>query len=142
MTALGLASRLRPAHARLLLLGGLALALLPLSRRAPRPQAIRLELPARYREMEGRVDVSWTRDGDAEALGGFSVTFPEGANASLRREISAPDGKYRVDVSLEGRGLRRGNGGGPGKDPPRLEIARQLSLNGAEVRVVLEDTPP
>ncbi|HEX3594684.1 MAG TPA: hypothetical protein VHU80_06270 [Polyangiaceae bacterium] len=134
----GLASRLRPVHARGLLIAGLLVSLVPLSRRTPRTQVIRLELPPRFRETEGRVDVSWTREGDTEPLGGFTLTFPEGAPASLRREISAPDGIYRLYISLEALGKT----GVTAKAPARLEIARQLSLNGAEVRVLLEDTPP
>jgi hypothetical protein len=133
-----LGSRLRPMHARVLLVVGLLLSLLPLSRRTPREQTVVFELPGPFRECAARVEVSWTRDGDAEPLGGFTMTFPEGAPASLRREISAPDGKYRLDVSLE-RPKKRGPGRG---GPARVEFTRQLSLNGGEVRVLLEDTPP
>jgi hypothetical protein len=134
----GLASRLRPVHARGLLIAGLLVSLVPLSRRTPKTQFIRLALPSRFRGSEGKVEVSWTREGDAEPLGGFTLTFPEGAPASLGREISAPDGKYRLDISLE----ELGKAILPGRAPARIEIARQLSLNGAEVRVLLEDTPP
>jgi hypothetical protein len=127
-------------HARAILVVGLLLALVPLSQRAPRTQVVVLDVPERFRDGETRVEVSWTRDGDADPLGGFTMTFPEGAPASLRREISAPDGKYRLDVSLE-RSKDRVSRGGPA-GPARVEFTRQLSLNGGEVRVLLEDTPP
>ncbi|HVW30666.1 MAG TPA: hypothetical protein VHC69_35160 [Polyangiaceae bacterium] len=130
--------RLRPIHARILLVVGLLLSFLPLSRKTPRQQTVVLDVPERFRDGEARVDVSWTRNGDTEPLGGFTMTFPEGAPASLRREISAPDGKYRLDVSLE-RSRKRGPAGG---GPVCVEFTRQLSLNGGEVRVLLEDTPP
>jgi hypothetical protein len=139
-----LRSRLRPIHARILLVTGILLALLPLSRRTPHAQTLVLQVPTWFRETESRLEVSWTRDGDAEPLGGFTMTFPEGAPASVRREISAPDGKYRLDVTLER--AKRGNVPGKradaGRRPALVEITRQLSLNGGEVRVLLEDTPP
>jgi hypothetical protein len=139
MTGLsGLTSRLRPAHARGLLIAGLLVSLIPLSRKTPKTQVLLLELPARFRETEGRVEVSWTREGDTEPLGGFTLTFPEGAPASLRREISAPDGKYRLDVSLEAVAKSPATS----RAPAPVEITRELSLDGARVRVLFEDTPP
>jgi hypothetical protein len=142
MNVLGtLGSRLRPIHARAILVAGLLLALIPLTQRAPRTQVVVLEVPERFRDGESRVEVSWTRDGDTEPLGGFTMTFPEGAPTSLRREISAPSGKYRLDVSLE-RSKNGGSLGGGAGGPVHVEFTRQLSLNGGEVRVLLEDTPP
>ena len=139
MNVLGtLGSRLRPMHARAILVVGLLLALLPLSQRAPRTQVVVFDVPERFRDGESRIEVSWTRNGDTDPVGGFTMTFPEGAPASLRREISAPDGKYRLDVSLE-RSKNRGKAAG---GPVRVEFTRQLSLNGGEVRVLLENTPP
>jgi hypothetical protein len=137
----GIGSRLRPFRAGGLLLVGLLVSLVPLSRRAPKTQVILLVVPERFRDSRGQVDVSWTRDGDTEPLGGFTLAFPDGLPASLRREISVPDGKYRLDVAL----AKAGGAGGIGKtvhDESRIEIARQLSLDGTEVRVLLEDTSP
>jgi hypothetical protein len=130
--------RLRPMHARAILVVGLLLALWPLSHKAPRAQVVVLEVPQRFRDGETRVEVSWTRSGETEPLGGFTMTFPEGAPASLRREMSAPDGKYRLDVSVE----RSKNGATAAGGSARVEFTRQLSLNGGEVRVILEDPPP
>lgn len=125
-------------HARGLLLAGLLVSLIPLSRHAPKAQFLVLVVPDEFRDSNARVEVSWTRDGDTEPLGGFTLAFPEGLPASLRREISAPNGTYRLDVALEPRE-------GPGKAVHargRIEIARQVSLDGSPVRVLLEDTPP
>jgi hypothetical protein len=143
---------LRPRYARAVLVAGLLVSLVPLSRRAAKAQSIRFELPARFRQAAGRLSVSWTRDGDTEALGGFTLTLPAGTPASLLRDISAPSGIYRVDISLE----RVNEVGDPGRESgapmrparevrpepaERIEITRQLSLDGTQVRVILEDTP-
>ena len=130
---------LRPRYARAVLVAGLLASLVPLSRRAAKAQSIRFELPARFREAPSRLSVSWTREDDTEALGGFTLTLPAGTPASLLRDISAPNGIYRVDISLE----RVNEVGDPGRaaEATELEITRQLSLDGTQVRVILEDTP-
>lgn len=133
-------SWLRPRHARAVLVVGLLASLAPMSRRMAGPQSIRFELPARFRDANARLQVSWARDDDTEALGGFTLTLPAGAPASLRRDISAPNGIYRLDISLE-RLNEAGEPGLVGGGRGRLEITRQLSLDGTEVRVILEDTP-
>lgn len=143
---------LRPGHARAVLVVGLLASFAPLSRRAASPQSIRFELPARFRDIESRLEVSWSREGDTDALGGFTLTLPAGSPASLRRDISVPDGIYRVDITLErltegaspgkaGKGDRTDKAVQPGPELGRVEFTRQLSLNGTEVRVILEDTP-
>jgi len=134
----GLDSGMRPIVARALLLGGLLLSLVPLFKRTPRTQAVVFVLPEWFRGGDSRITVAWTLEGDPEALGGFTMTFPDGAPASLRREISAPDGRYRLDVSLE----HAENPKTTGRRSTRVEITRRLSLNGGEVRVVLENPPP
>ena len=131
-------ARLGAGRARLLLVLGLLVALLPLSRRAPHPQVLVLDVPESFRDRPARVAVVWTRAGDTEPAGGMTLTFQEGAPALIRRELSAPDGTYRLDVALDA----SRPSAAPANGAAHVEITRQLSLNGAEVRVLLENTPP
>ena len=87
------------------------------------------------------MEVAYTRAGDSEPLGGYTLAFPNGAPRTARQEITAPDGRYRLDVSLE----FRGEAGQRGKEGPvavRNDMSREVSFTGTDIRVILEDTPP
>lgn len=137
--------RLRPIYARGLFLAGLASALVPLSRRFPKAQTLLLELPSRLHGAPGKVEVAYTRDGDSEPLGGYTLAFPSGAPRTVRREISAPDGRYRLDVSLDfgaGEQAKQAKTAKASILPVRNEVSREVSFTGTDIRVILEDTPP
>jgi hypothetical protein len=116
---------------RVLLAVGVVLALSPLSERLPREQALRLELPPSLREEAHRMAVTWTRQGDVEPAGGFTVTLPPHSPASVRHELSVPNGAYQLDIEVEGGDVQAG---------AHTELRRNVTLTGGEVRVLLENT--
>jgi hypothetical protein len=117
---------------RVLLAVGVVAAASPFADRLPRDQAIRFELTAAQRQNASRIAVTWTKRGEAEPSGGFTMSLPAGAPPSIRHELSTPNGDYSVDVDVE-----VGTGGSAAA---RSELHRNVTLTGGEVRVLLENT--
>lgn len=115
---------------RALLLLGLVLALTPLAQHLPREQTVELELDRRTRATLSRLDLSWSREGESEELGGISRRFPHGAPGVIRETFNAPNGRYTLRVSTEHASSDR-------IEPPSRSFERSLNLVGETAELSL-----
>lgn len=131
----------RRAALRVALIGGAALALSPLLSKLPREQTLVFRS-----EDDGvrRLDVSWMRDGEPEALGGVSLSFPERSRRVVRHQVSLPNGEYLLSIAVE-----RATGGETGESAvidPRTSNARETSwvrrvnLEGGEIVIPVTES--
>lgn len=84
--------------ARLLLVGGIALALTQVLPSVPHEQSLifRLKDPAVQ-----KLEATWTPEGEREALGGVVLSFGDAAPREVRHRVKLPNGRYEIAVDLE-----------------------------------------
>lgn len=116
--------------ARLVLVGGVALAASWLAQYLPRDQELvfRIPDPSSIR----RLDLSLTRDGEKAPENGVTLNFPSAPPSSIRHRTSLPNGRYQIAISVR-RQLPDG--------PEETSWVRRVSLDGGETLVVLEGSP-
>lgn len=112
----------RPIAVRLVLLGGLALAVALVAPELPRDQTVVFRLGAPVSALEA----SWTRAGQAEPTGGVTLTFPGNSPRRVRHEFSCPNGDYSLEIRVKPR-----TGG------PDALYSRRVTLSGHETVVPL-----
>jgi len=127
-------SRWRPLLARLALVLGVLLALLPLLPEIPREQTLLFRFDGTGVE---RLEVSWTRTGEKEALGGVSYSFPVQATRDVRHRVRLPDGEYVLSIEAETRAAGRG----AAENTPQTSYVRRVNLAGGETVIPLSLTP-
>ena len=123
-------SRLRAVASRALLLGGAALAVVTIAPALPREQnvvfVVGRDPPVR------KLDVRWTRAGDAEPTGGVTLRFDRGAPRRVRHRFSAPNGEYELEGAVA-----RAAPGANAKPGAETSFARRVRLEGHETVVLL-----
>lgn len=116
--------------ARAALVGGLLIAAALLLPAVPREQVLvfRLNDPGSVR----RLEVAFTREGEAQAESGVSLRYASAAPATVRHAVSLPNGRYRLAISVE-RELPEGR--------RETSLERRVTLEGGETVVALEVPP-
>src|SRR5690606_28107010 len=84
--------------ARLLLVGGIALAATQLLGGIPKEQelVVRLQTPVAVRTL----NATWF-DTEGQEVGGVTLHFPAGRKRTIRHHVELPDGSYEIHVELE-----------------------------------------
>lgn len=118
----------RAAH--LLLVGGLALAVVQVLDAMPREQELLFELP------DGQVirslSATWT-DTEGAQLGGLHLDYPEGRRQSVRHSVQLANGDYEIQIEVELFGATAGSGDARSK----TNVERRVSLRGGETPIPL-----
>jgi hypothetical protein len=122
---------LRRLAGRLALVGGLALSLSFVLPRVPRMQVVTFRFSAA--EPVRRLSASFTREGEREPASGVTLNFPGRAPASVRHEVTLPNGRYDVTVEVA-------------RDAPdgaleETSWERRVTLEGGETVLPLGDAP-
>ncbi len=116
---------------KVLLAGGIALALTQLLPALPSDQQLVIDLPTGRGVVSG-VDLTWSRVEDAEHAGGVRLAVPA-SSTTVHHSLRAPDGPYDVEVVV-----RRTRGGGTLSETSHH---RRVNLGGGRTRIVLEPEP-
>ncbi|HMJ10409.1 MAG TPA: hypothetical protein VK524_03330 [Polyangiaceae bacterium] len=138
--------------ARLLLFGGVAVAVVSLLPSVPREQILLFRL--QERELVRELRATWSVPG-REPEGGVTLHFSEAAPHTVRHSVSLPNGSYVLDVRVERAESPSGSrahtpgfdsvaGQGPSRvgselrqEPPTTTYVRRVSLEGGETVIRL-----
>jgi hypothetical protein len=120
-------SPFRRAAARLVLVVGLALALVSLLPQLPREQTLVFRVPESHVQ---RLDVSFTPHGEEQASGGFTLSFSGSAPHHVRHQVDLPNGDYELSIEL----TRDGN---EGRRDQETSFVRRVTLAGGETIISL-----
>jgi hypothetical protein len=150
---LGEAPAWRARFARLLLFGGLAVAVVALLPSVPREQVLLIRL--QERELVRELRASWSTPAEGESGGGFTLHFSEAAPHTVRHTVSLPNGSYVFDIAVDhAESPRGGQAHTPGRDsvagkapsrvgselrqePTTTTYVRRVSLDGGETVIRL-----
>lgn len=108
-----------------LLLGAVVAVVALLWPAIPREQVLWLRVGAGAR----RVELSLTQEGERIPRSTVGLVFPEGSTEKVRHVVSAPNGRYLVEVTVE-----RGSSGAPSE----TSYLRRVTLEGSEIVLLLE----
>ena len=117
----------RRAAARLVLVAGLGLALVSLLPQLPREQTLVFRVQENHVQ---RLAVTFTPQGEREARGGFTLSFPSRAPSPIRHQLEIPNGEYELSIELtrDVRGVSR---------EPETSFVRRVTLDGGETIISL-----
>jgi hypothetical protein len=120
---------LRRWGARIVFVGGAVAMLLYFSPRIPRDQPLVFRVGTGVRKLEA----SFTKRGETEPHRSLTLAFVEGSPGRIAQTVSLPNGAYDVAVELERRS--------PDGSPTETSYVRQVTLEGGETVLALEDAP-
>jgi hypothetical protein len=117
----------RRVAARLVLVVGLGLALVSLLPQLPREQTLVFRVQENHVQ---RLAVTFTAQGEREARGGFTLSFPGFAPSHIRHQLEIPNGEYELSIELtrDVHGLRRDR---------ETSFVRRVTLDGGETIISL-----
>ena len=112
---------------RLLLVGGIALALTQVLPSMPHEQSLvfRMKDPSVQ-----RLQATWTPEGEHEALGGVTLSFGDAAPREVRHRVKLPNGRYEIAVDLQ---RAEGDSGLSSRS-----TTRRVNLEGEETVISLD----
>ena len=118
---------IRRVAARLVLVVGLGLALVSLLPQLPREQTLVFRVQENHVQ---RLAVSFTPQGEREARGGFTLSFPGSAPSRIRHQLELPNGDYELSIELtrDLLGARRDQ---------ETSFVRRVTLDGGETIISL-----
>jgi hypothetical protein len=116
--------------ASLVLIAGLALALLTTARHARHDTALIFRFDPDLSVGVRQLSVSWTPVGELEPAGGVTLNFPNGPGRQVRHVLSAAQGDYVIALQIGPSGLQ--------ERLPETLLQRRVNLAGTEVVIPLE----
>lgn len=122
-------AELRRWGARIVFMGGAAAMLVFFAPRVPRDQSVVFRVGNDVQKLEA----SFTKRGESEPRRGLTLAFTQGAPRSITQSVSLPNGAYDVAVEIERRL--------PDGSPTETTYVRQVTLEGGETVLALEDAP-
>jgi hypothetical protein len=122
-------AELRRWGARIVFVGGAVAMLVFFSPRLPRDQPFVFRVGAGARKLEA----SFTKRGETEPRRSLTLAFAQGSPPSIAQSVSLPNGAYDIAVEIERRS--------PDGSPTETTYERQVTLEGGETVLALEDAP-
>jgi len=122
--------RWRRRAASLVLIAGLALALVTASRHGRQDTALIFRFDPDLSVGVRQLSASWTLVGDVEPAGGVTLNFQNGPGREVRHVLTAPQGDYVIALQIRPSELER--------RLPETSLFRRVTLAGADVVIPLE----